>query len=215
MTRLRTETDSELISLEKNFIQELEKFEKLEKQLIEKVATLEREKQAQERKIQSFSIDYGQLKSTLQHQQDLTEERDKQILAFTKRYTSAGLATGPPYTQENVRELLINSRAMLQTLKEKIAQIKEEHSQQDRILTEALDKVKEEQNVLKERISQANKQYEINQQKLVSLGNEMQKKQAFHSKLSSWQEKIATQVSACLFGDQTNSAVARGVEFYA
>ncbi len=85
------------------------------------------------------------------------EERDAEIVSFAKMYKLTGFEQGP-FSVDQSRGLLEAMRQAIASLKEKIAQIKAGYGKQDKQLDEVLDKVKEEHNTCKERISQANKQ---------------------------------------------------------
>lgn len=56
-------------------------------------------------------------------QQELMQEVEKQIIAFTKRYKIPGFEN-PPFSPEECSELLKKTKGMLQQLREAIAEMK-------------------------------------------------------------------------------------------
>jgi hypothetical protein len=78
----------------------------------------------------SFLVHWAHL--LLQHQLELMQERDRQIMSFTKRYKIPGYENVPTssgssqafFTSEQCSKLLSKTHAMLQQLKEKITEIK-------------------------------------------------------------------------------------------
>ena len=135
------ETDEELLEAEKRFHKDLQDLEKKQHTLAERIQSLSIEKSQLEKKIQNFTVEHSQLQSKIQvsytfpgnfskninmifkQQVELSEERDKQIVSFTKRYLISGFEEGP-FTNDQSNQLLSRTKSMLQQLKEKITQIK-------------------------------------------------------------------------------------------
>ena len=177
---------------EKTFDKDLQELIKREQLLGNKLVDLDKERQSIEKKIQSIKMEETQLQTQLQHRKEVTEERDKQIIAFAKRYKIAGYEN-IPFSPQEAKQLLSIARDKLQQSKERIAQIKDEFMKEDDELAKALEKLKEEQNSCKERILQANKILNTNQQKLIAIATDIKNKQTKHSNLTSYQQRILKQ----------------------
>jgi hypothetical protein len=98
---------------------------------------------------------------------------------------------------------LNKTRAMLQSLKERIAQVKvgnvrsvsllfaqSEWNVQNDTLGEQIDKIKEDTNSAKERMSQSTKLMSENEKRLIALAREMEQKEIYQSKLGVVQQQI-------------------------
>lgn len=59
----------------------------------------------------------------LQHHAELVQERDKQIVALTKRYNITGYESAP-FSSDQCAQLLSITKALLQELKDRINQLK-------------------------------------------------------------------------------------------
>jgi len=117
-----------------------------------------------EKQFNEINFEIGKLRSKLQSARDLYQERDKQMILFVKRYKLSAFDT-TEFSAEQAKKFLESCSQMLHQLKSKIIQLKQELNKETEKLMEVLDKLKEEQHISKQKVTQFQQDIEENKKK--------------------------------------------------
>ncbi|KYQ93083.1 DNA recombination/repair protein [Tieghemostelium lacteum] len=172
LTEVLEETDEELIAMSDSFNDELGTMKQAEAELAENLARLTREKQELQKKQQDNQADLVRIQVQQEQYQQMTQERDKEILEFIGRYKMKGYENlGSPLAKEHVEKFLKEISDKLKLLTAALTESSSKNPVQK--LQQDISDSKMEVQKIQERITNQQQLQKQNVQKIQNLDKEI------------------------------------------